>query len=447
MRRVVCVIGGGMLGLDLARRFAVAGDRVEVWESSDYFGGLAAPWRIGNVVWDRYYHVIAGADTALLDLLQAIDVEREVRWVKTQTGFYTDGRLHRFSTLADFAAFPALNPAEKLRLGLSILYASRVTDWQALERITAVEWLTRLSGRSVVRKIWLPLLRAKLGDNAERVSAAFIWTIIRRMYGAREGAAKQESFGYVPGGYARILSELLEHLRELGVTLRTKAGADKVVRAPDGRIAVHRGESRELFDEVVLTVPAAPAANLCPDLSPGERNRLLDIEYQGVVCASLLLKRPPSPYYITNITDAAPFTAVIEMDALVGTEPFLGNALAYLPKYVTSSDPIFEQDDATILDEFSSAFLRMYPALGKTDIVTSRVSKARFVLPLSTLEYSKRVPPFVTSIPGLYVANSTQIVNGTLNVNQTLTLSQSAMDAIVCDRLRAPQPSRVEACA
>ena len=447
MSRVVCIIGGGMLGLDLARRFALAGDRVEVWEASDYLGGLAAPWRIGNVVWDRYYHVIAGADAELLDLLEAIGLEGDVRWVKTQTGFYTDGRLHRFSGLADFAAFPALNPAEKLRLGLSILYASRVTDWRALERITAVDWLTRLSGRGVVRKIWLPLLRAKLGDNAHRVSAAFIWTIIRRMYGARQGASKQESFGFVPGGYARILSELLGYLREAGVVLKTNAGVSKVARSADGRIAVHRGDAVEFFDEVVLTVPAAPAAKICPDLSAAERGRLLDIEYQGVVCVSLLLKRPLSPYYITNITDAAPFTAVIEMDALTGTDPFLGSALVYLPAYVSSSDPIFERDDAAIQEAFLAALRRMYPTLAGDDVVTARVAKARFVLPLSTLEYSLRVPPFATSLPGVYVANSTQIVNGTLNVNQTLALSRSAMEAVLHARAGEREAPRIEAVA
>jgi protoporphyrinogen oxidase len=286
-----------------------------------------------------------------------------------------------------------------------------------------------------------------LGDNAERVSAAFIWTIIRRMYGARRGASKRESFGYVPGGYARILSALLEHLRGLGVGLKTNAGVDAVVRTPDGRIAVRRGDASESFDEVVLTVPAAPAAKICSGLSPDERGRLLDIEYQGVVCASFLLKRPLSPYYITNITDAAPFTAVIEMDALTGTEPFLGNALVYLPAYVTSSDPIFEQDDEAIEEAFVAALLRMYPALGRGDVVASRVAKARFVLPLSTLEYSQRVPPFATSIPGVYVANSTQIVNGTLNVNQTLALSRDAMEAVLQGRARERETPRIEAVA
>lgn len=443
-----CVVGGGMLGLDVARRLAGAGESVSVWESSERVGGLAAPWRVGDVLWDRFYHVIAGADSALLELLEAIGLDAEVRWVKAQTGFYTDGRLHPFSSVFDFAAFPALNPLEKLRLGLTILHASKIDDWRPLEEITAVEWLTRLSGAGVVRRIWLPLLRAKLGDNAERVSAAFIWTIIKRMYGARQNTGKRECFGFVEGGYARILARLADHLREVGVDVRTQVCVERVEGIPDGRIRVYRSDgTSEAFDAVAITVPAPLAAAVCPQLSAKERQRLLGIEYQGVICASLLLRRPLSPYYITNITDPAPFTAVIEMDALTGTEPFGGNALVYLPKYAASSDPAFERDDEELQRAFVEALLQMYPQLGAGDVVAARVAKAKFVLPLSTLQYSQRVPPFETSIPNLYVANSTQIVNGTLNVNQTLMLAKAAVSAI--DRglpaSRAPRP--VEVCA
>lgn len=436
-----------MLGLDLARRLAGAGHGVTVLESAAGPGGLAAPWQIGGVEWDRFYHVIAGADSELLELLRILDLECDVRWVKAQTGFYTGGRLHRFSSVLDFAMFPALNPLEKARLAATILYASRVEDWRPLEEVTAVDWLTRLSGRGVVERIWLPLLRAKLGDNAERVSAAFIWTIIKRMYGARSSASKSECFGYVPGGYARILERLLAYLTQRRVDVQTRVGVERIASAAGGRVRVERTDgASDTFDAVAVTIPAAAAAGVCADLAPSERARLRDVEYQGVVCASLLLRRPLSPYYITNITDPAPFTAVIEMDALTGTEPFAGHALVYLPKYVTSSDPAFEKSDEQITGEFLDALRRMHPGLTDDDVVAVRVAKARYVLPLSTLHYSERIAPFATSVPNLYVANSTQIVNGTLNVNQTLTLGKAAADAIERDRA-AHGAQRVEVCA
>lgn len=425
-----CVVGGGMLGLSIARKLAMAGKSVDLWEGGDEVGGLASPWRIGEVVWDRFYHVITSEDAHLLELLRALDLEREVHWRTTRTGFYINKHLYSFSSIFDFLYFPPLNPVDKLRLGMAILRAAQTTDPLPLERITAVAWLTELSGPKVVERIWLPLLRAKLGVNAERVNAAFIWAIIVRMYGARKGTNKRELFGYVPGGYRRILSCLCENLAELGVRIHLNAPVSEISGAPDKPVRVTGPGGTEEFDRVIVTVPAAAAAAMCPDLLRSERNRLLDVEYQGVLCASVLLKRPLSPYYITNITDRMPFTAIIEMDAMVDPAFLSGHALVYLPKYVPSDDPSFDRDDESIRNEFIAALNRTHPQFGMNDVIAFRVARARHVLPISTIGYSDRMPSFTTTMKNVYIVNSTQIVNGTLNVNQTLDLSARALECI-----------------
>src|SRR5262249_59239218 len=110
----------------------------------------------------------------------------------------------------------------------------------------------------------------------------------------------------------------------------------------DGVSVICADGQEERFDQVVLTMPAPIAARLCPALSEEEQSRLRGITYQGIICASLLLKRPLAPFYVTNITDAwVPFTAVINMSALVDRSHFGGHALVYLPKYVTPYAPAF----------------------------------------------------------------------------------------------------------
>ena len=54
----------------------------------------------------------------------------------------------------------------------------------------------------------------------------------------------------------------------------------------------------------------------------------------------------------------------------------------------------------------------------------------RHVLASSTLNYSAKLPPMTTGIPGLFLVNSSQIVNGTLNVNETLMLADRAMPIV-----------------
>lgn len=436
----VGIVGGGMLGMTLAWRLARAGHDAVIYEAADRCGGLAAPWRLGDATWDRHYHVILQSDTALQALLNEIDLSAHLQWDTTRTGFYVDGSMYSMSSVADFLRFPPLSPIEKARLAATILIASRITDGEALEQITAVEWLTRYSGRNTVEKLWLPLLRAKLGAYAHQASAAFIWTIIRRMYGARRTGAKREQLGYVAGGYDRILARFEECLRAAGVDIRCSSPT-RAVQPRAGRIAVLAQEQEALFDAVVVTLAAPLAPRVCPSLTPQERALCVGVQYQGIVCASLLLDEPITPFYITNITDPIiPFTAVIEMTALVDRATFGGRSLVYLPKYAPATDPVFTLADEQCESTFISALARMHSCFSRRGVRAFRVSRAPFVMPVPTLGYSKRLPPVRTSTPGLYLASSAHIVNGTLNVNETVTLANSVTRILLAD---LPQTHRV----
>ncbi len=425
------VVGGGVLGMTLALRLSQKGERVTLFEAADRLGGLASAWDLGGVVWDRHYHVSLLSDLHLRGLLSELGLDDDLEWVETRTGFYTDGRLHSMSNSMEFLRFPPLGLIDKLRLAATIVYASRLKDWQRLEEIPVADWLGRLSGRRTLNKIWLPLLRAKLGENASTASAAFIWATIARMYAARRSGLKKEMFGYVRGGYARVLERFAEKLDAIGV--ETRLGSPiRAIAAEGGSLRVETTDGRaEHFDRVVVTSPAPVAADLCPDLSTGEIEKLRAIRYQGIVCASLLLKKPLAGYYVTNITDDwVPFTAVIEMSALVDRKHFGGHSLVYLPKYAVPGDPVFARSDDSLREEFVAALTRMYSDFSSDDVVAFRVSRARHVAAVSTLGYSRRLPSMVTSVPGLAIVNSAQIVNGTLNVNETVQLAGRAADLL-----------------
>ncbi|HXJ30139.1 MAG TPA: NAD(P)/FAD-dependent oxidoreductase [Gemmatimonadales bacterium] len=439
----VGIVGGGMLGMTLARRLRAQGARVTIIEGASRAGGLVTPCSFGGFTWDRFYHVILRTDSHLIGLLEELGLEDRLRWAPTRTGFYIDGRLHSLSSSLDFALFPALSPIDKLRLAATVIRAARVRDWRPLEAIRAVDWLRRWSGRRTVERIWLPLLRAKLGANAEQASAAFIWAIIARLYGARRSSMKRESFGYVEGGYDTILARLEAELETAGIVRRYGARVAQVTGDDEGVTLSLQGGGSLRFDAVVLTVPCGQISALCPQLTDAERARLKGVTYQGIVCTSLLLKRPLADYYVTNITDAwVPFTAVVEMTTLVDRSTFGGNSLVYLPRYVTQNDPLWQQDDASVQRAFVAALERMYPHFRADDVLAWQVSRVREMLAVSTVGYSRLLaPPVTTSIPKVFVVNSAQIVNGTLNVNETLGLAEEKLPELR-RRLRARAPAR-----
>ena len=431
------IVGGGMLGMTLALRLSEAGHDVTILESAPHCGGLASPWHLGDVVWDRHYHVTLYSDLALRALLEQLGLSEQMNWVTTRTGFYVDGRLLSFSNTLDFLRFPPLSLVQKARLAWTIIHASRIRDWKPLEQVTSLEWLRKHSGKKTVEKIWHPLLRAKLGVNAEKASASFIWAIIARMYAARRSGIKRELFGYMDGGYARTLDRFDEYLRERGVAIVTNARVTRVESGLDRGLTVVTADGTRLgFDRVITTLAAPLAARVCDGLSPVERDLMGGVEYQGIICASLLLDRPLASYYVTNITDTwVPFTGVIEMTALVDRATFGNRSLVYLPKYVPSNDPAFDLSDEEIEDSFVGALRRMYPDFDQNAVRAFRISRVKYVLPITTLGYSDRLPPIRTSVPGLYTVNSAHIVNGTLNVNETVELANRTAREVLADEV------------
>jgi protoporphyrinogen oxidase len=272
------------------------------------------------------------------------------------------------------------------------------------------------------------------------------------MYAARNSGLKKERFGYVRGGYARVLERFGEHLREKGVEIRLNARVENIEKF-ENKITISTAENIESykaevmlsgvqsfseiavrsvtstaksseFDRVILTCPSNVAAKIVPQLTETEKQKFENIKYQGIVCASVLMKKSLSDFYVTNITDDVPFTGIIEMSALVDKNEFGGNALVYLPKYVAPDDELFEKTDDEIEEIFLNKLEKMYSHFKRKDVLAFKISRVRQVFPIPTLDYSQNLPPVKTSLENVFIVNSAQITNGTLNVNETVQLAQ-----------------------
>ena len=79
------------------------------------------------------------------ELLDEVELDSKIEWVETKTGFYSEGKLYSMSNTAEFLGFPPLTLIEKLRLGGTIFYASKIRNWKRLEKIPVADWLRRWS--------------------------------------------------------------------------------------------------------------------------------------------------------------------------------------------------------------------------------------------------------------------------------------------------------------
>jgi len=61
---------------------------------------------------------------------------------------------------------------------------------------------------------------------------------------------------------------------------------------------------------------------------------------------------------------------------------------------------------------------------------------------LPTLDYSQRLPPMKTSVPGVWAVNSAHILKGNLNVNETIEIAEDAIRTILAPTIAQPRPER-----
>ncbi len=427
------VVGGGIMGMTLALRLNQQGKKVTLFEAAPELGGLASSWKMDNVEWDKFYHVILLSDFGTRGILKELGLDDKIDWVETKTGFYMNGKLYSMSDTVEFLKFPTLNLIDKFRLGLTILVASRIKNWKKLEKITVTDWLKKWSGSNTFNKIWLPLLRAKLGESYTKTSAVFIWATIQRLYGARRSGLKKEMFGYVPGGYKIIIEAFKQKLIAEGVEIKTNYIAKEIIAAGNGKCQITFNDGAiEQFDKVISTLPSGLSAKLCNGLSESEILKLTNINYLGVICVAVLLDKPISQFYVTNITDSwVPFTGVIEMSALVDKKHFDNNNLVYLPKYLSPTDPLFNFSDEEIKQFFISNFKKMYLWLTDDNIKFVGVARAKHVITVLTKDYSINLPAISTSIPNVYIVNTSYILDGTLNVNETIRVAETKLKEIL----------------
>lgn len=416
------IIGGGLSGLALAERLSRKGHALTVFEQDTQPGGLATYQDHGPFVFDRYYHVILPSDNYLITFLREIGLEDQLRWETTLTGFFVNESMYSLSNTIEFLKFPPLSLWSKFRLGLTILYCSRINNWKRLEKITVQDFLIRHSGRTTYERMWKPLLLAKLGENYRRVSAVFIWTYIKRMFSARDSSASKEQMGHVFGGYKTVFDRLDKVISERGGQLRLGTAVKTIVPAGSGAgINVVTDQATEHFDKVIFTGPVNILQKVATEslISITESGR--NVEYLGVLCMALVTRKPLTDFYIVNIADRRiPFTGVVGMSNILDSAETAGTHLTYLPKYVLSTDDELRRPESEIREEFLAGLRIMYPELSNEDIVSARIHRAFKVQPLQVLNFSDYIPRSATRHPDFFVHNTAQFVNNTLNNNEVI---------------------------
>lgn len=436
-KQSVAVIGGGITGIAAALELAKCGNfQVTILEKEDHLGGMSSSCSWKDIIFDRFYHVILGADRDLIDFVKDLGLESQLFWEDTQSGFYGDGQIVPFSSAVDFLRFPFLSLWQKFRLGVGILYSSRLKNMAEIDQVYAKDWLTKVFGAKVYDNFWGPLLRSKLGQAKDRISAAFILATIKRLYGARSSANKQEKMGHVHGGYRTILEAAQRRLSDLDVAIRTNSPVLVAeIHEDTQEITLTIASDRVTFDRVLFTIPSPIVSKIMrPCREQSFWQSLRDVEYLGVICMLLITKQSLSSYYVLNLLDEElPFTGVIESTNVLSVQEVGGRHLVYLPKYLMKDDPLCERSDQEIMELFLEKLQVVFPALKVDDIENRLLFREEYVQPVQGLNYLNSFTDARTPVRGVYLGNTLSIKGSTLNNNAAIQVAKQAAKSILND--------------
>jgi protoporphyrinogen oxidase len=400
------------MGLAAAYRAAKNGHEVDLVEAAPEPGGMAGHFNFDGVSLERFYHFVCKTDYPTFALMEELGIGDKVHWRPTSMGFFSQNRLHEWGDPLALLRFPSLGLVDKLRYGLFAFVCVRRNSWPAIETESAKDWIIRWCGLSVYNRFWKPLFDHKFYEYADNISAAWIWTRIRRIGRSRKSMF-QEELGYIEGGTLTLVDALIDAIRAHGGCVHLAHSAQQVTTELIGTNQKVTGvrtmtpdKTMRHFpaDAVISTTPTPLVSGLIPDLPPEWKQRYENIHNIGVICVIFKLARSVTPHFWVNISEPdLEIPGIIEFSNLrdVG-----GDTVLYVPYYMPVTHVKFSWQDERLLDEAFGCLRRVNPALTRADIRATKVARLRYGQPICEPGFAAKIPPVQTPIAGLQIADT-----------------------------------------
>jgi protoporphyrinogen oxidase len=398
----VVVIGAGPMGLAVAFQALQDGHEVDVLEASRETGGMAGHFDFGGISIERFYHFVCRADAPTVTLLRELGIASKLRWKSTSMGFFTDGQLNRWGDPLALLSIPKVSLITKLRYGLFVLVCSRKKTWPQLETKSAKEWITAWCGKEGYKRFWETLLQYKFYEYADSISAAWIWTRIKRVGSSRK-SIMQEELGYLEGGSKTLIDELVAAIQAKGGRIHLGSAAQQIVVENDGVAGVQTKAATFAADHVISTIPMPNIPRLLPDLPEAWRARYEALKTIGICCVVFKLRRSVSPHFWINLgqTDHE-IPGVIEFSNLRD----VGTVIVYVPYYMPITNRKFSWTDDELIRDAFGCLVELNPDLVPEDLIDARVARLRDAQPICDVGFATKIPPVQTEIRGLQIADT-----------------------------------------
>lgn len=402
MGQRIAVLGAGPMGLAVAYQLALDGHHPVVFEADDRVGGMTASFDFGGLTIERYYHFHCISDHDFLAVLEELGIADQMRWTETRMGYWYQNRLQAWGNPTALLKFKGLGWVAKFRYGLHAFLCSKRDNWQPLDCFEATGWIKRWVGAEAWEVLWRRLFDYKFYDNADQLSAAWIWSRIRRIGRSRYDLFR-EKLGYLEGGSETLLQALHDQIRDRGGDVRLNSPVERVVMQAGRVKGVHVAGQVEPFDKVVSTIPLPYVPRVMPDLPEDVLAKYRAIKNIAVVCVIVKLSKALTDNFWLNTND--PEMDIPGLVEYTNLRP-LNEHIVYVPFYMPGEHPKFKESDSAFEIKVRRYLRKINPLLGENDIIDLRISRYRYAQPICGPGFLNQLPPAALPVKGLWVADT-----------------------------------------
>lgn len=428
MKQRIAVLGAGPMGLAVAYQLAKDGHEPVVFEADDRVGGMTATFDFNGLEIERYYHFHCISDHAFLTMLDELNIQDKMHWVETKMGYWYQNKLQAWGNPLALLSFKGLGWVAKFRYGLHAFLSTKRNNWKPLDHVEASDWIRRWVGAEAYEVLWRRLFDYKFYDHVGNLSAAWIWSRIRRI-GRSRYSLFREKLGYLQGGSKTLLQAMSGAIESHGGVIRLRTPVTKVVIEEVRVAGVMVNGQVEAFDKVISTIPLPYVPRVMPDLPADVLEKFKALKNIAVVCVIAKMAKPLTENFWLNTND--PDMDIPGLVEYTNLQP-LDKHIVYVPFYMPGEHPKFADADEVFIQKVKRYLQKINPALADSDFLDVRASRYRYAQPICDPGYLGKLPPVALPVKGLWVADTSYYYPEDRGISESIGFGrQMAKDAVL----------------
>lgn len=415
------------MGLAVAYQLARDGHHPVIFEADDRVGGMTAAFDFSGLTIERYYHFHCISDHAFLKVLDELGLQKKMHWVETKMGYWYQNRLQAWGNPIALLKFRGLSLMAKFRYGLHAFLSTKRNDWKPLDNRDAQTWIRGAVGAEAWEVLWRRLFEYKFYNYSDNLSAAWIWSRIRRI-GRSRYSLFREKLGYLDGGSETLLQGMKQDIETRSGEFRLKSPVTRVIIEDGQTKGVEVGGKVEYFDKVISTIPLPYVPKIMPDLPADIIAYFQSLKNVAVVCVIVKLRKPLTNNFWLNTND--PEMDIPGLVEYTNLRP-LDQHIVYVPFYVPGEHPLFAEPDQNFLDKVQRYLKKINPTLTDDDFIELRASRYRYAQPICEPGFIERLPAVKQSITGLWIADTSYYYPEDRGISESIDFGRKmARDAV-----------------